>query len=703
MPAFFLKGSLSSALLGLGSPGLMLMGTGAKLLGTAEIDLDFVPTNFLVERAVEGPQVLISWGNPSNATAYPYRYELRRGARYFPLRKKDGFLVQSGTADGDIKISDRASMLSGQIYYYSLFVEDTSQVESPPGDEPWYTHPAIQGHTLSIETGYWRTRMFDLLPNIFRIMDGRPDLGGLFGQTKLAEVTGTALTGRESEVFNFGEDSSVPQGQLQRFLKLPGVMFDEARRLIEHHIKDLTAAQAHPHLLRFLASNIGWVLNEEVPLRSQRLEVDSAVHYYKRKTSAAGIETQAKSSGGVHGAYASEVRDSVLLTNDPSKAQGSHDVGRSVVQLPTADALVVSSANAPNLLSKRPLAMQFFGGRGATGYPPGHVFFAYAEDTPDTRQMMLFPGEFTVEFWLRVNQWPQVPSSTPAIPTSNVEVEASVVGASYQSGATGLFTLYLRTIRDTVGNEIHTLDVETGAFAGPSRILHIPEIQGGIVPGEAAHVSVSRRVLKGPGFGSPLPSPEAVDTEWTVYVNGTAYEAVQRESGDHFLSTLGGTDAIFVGPEATISTAQHRSDFVIDQLRCWRVARTAAELLAAYGSKVNGHSPGMVVHAMFDDNQVVPALDGLATADVVQDTSSVEGHGGYSSPTSAVASPLSRAGDAARYVGPVADDPFIVDNIDDELRRRDRQQGMREGFVVSEKFHLRRVRLNAFTSRRRNG
>src|SRR5262245_28967029 len=123
MPAFTLRGGATSGFLGFASCGLSLIGTGSTLFGSAEIDLNFVPRDFSVVRAAEGPQILISWTDPIEETASPFEYQLRRAPYWYPKNLEDGDLVSSGTSSGDRVISDR-DVIADQVYHYTLFVND---------------------------------------------------------------------------------------------------------------------------------------------------------------------------------------------------------------------------------------------------------------------------------------------------------------------------------------------------------------------------------------------------------------------------------------------------------------------------------------------------------------------------------------------------------------------------------------------------
>ena len=710
MPAFVLIGASSSARLGLSGLGLMKLGTNSVLLGRAEIDLDFVPTEFTVRRAAEGPQLLISWSDPISASAYPYEYQLRRGSSFFPRTISHGDLVDSGTSDGDVVVSDRTNLLADRVYYYTLFVKDPTQSSSPSADPAWFTHPAIQGHSLAIQTGYWRNKLYDLLPNIYRVMDTRPDLGGLFGQSKIGTTSGASTGDRPFEAFNFSESQHERQGQLKRFLKLPGVILDEVRRLVEYHTKDLDPRTVHGFMLELLAGNIGWETGNGIPLLSSRLETANAVHFYKTKGTAGGLEDQASASAVTDRVWAAEPRTAVLLTTTTTKDFGEHHAGEDRLGLPTNDTLVETGSNAPGLLNKGARALQFFGGRGSVTYDPGYLLYQYGEDTPDTRAAMVYPGEFTVEFWIRVNRWPKFntelsfyySASDPVIPVSSDQhSHAAVIIQSYGTVAKALYRIDLHTTRQaTTGAESHALIVRSGAVGDhDTTVMILPEAEGTLYEGNSVHIALTRKVTLGPGG---IPSPEPDDTLWSLYVNGSLYDSVSRPTGDSFASSVTAADAIAVGSVAPLAATIHGGDYVIDQLRAWRVARTAAQIAEYYDSAINPHYPNLTLYSGFDDTQNAPELDGTVQLGVAVDTSSVEGDAAYVSPSAAIASPLSRAGDPPRHVGAVAPDKLATSGYYDEVRRRDEIIGMREGFVVSEQHHLRSVRLRIHPSKHRH-
>jgi hypothetical protein len=173
-------------------------------------------------------------------------------------------------------------------------------------------------------------------------------------------------------------------------------------------------------------------------------------------------------------------------------------------------------------------------------------------------------------------------------------------------------------------------------------------------------------------------------------------------------------DAIVVGPPT--SGEVNESDFVVDELRVWRIDRdtsttsedyagpalTSPVFLPDYAKTVDSFRPNLVLHARFNDSQSpVPNRSGdQYQTNVVLDTSSVAGHGDYARPGSV--SPTISHGTAPSYVAPVLPDPHVKLNLYDEIRRRSRLVGVREGYVTGTTHHLRRARLRALVNRRQS-
>jgi phage tail-like protein len=682
MPAFAFRGSSSSALLGLGAPGLMELGTGASLLGTAEIDLDFLPQDFSARRGAEGPQVLVSWGNPRSADAYPYEYQLRRGARFPPLRIADGILVSSGTASAAVVVRDDGDELAaGEVHHYTLFVKDPTQSESPEGDPAWFTHPKIQVAIEAFSTGYFKQRLFDLLPGIIRTMDSRPDLGGLFGQEVLETQIASASSDRALERFNVNESQTAAQGQLQRFLKIASLPLDELRRLIDRHVPNLNPHTVRPDFLRFLSSNVGLTLNTELALRSQRLEASNVVHFYRNRGIREGLESHGRAVGGVRSATMADRRDHALLTTRGEKRFGRHHVGRDLVGTPSRDFLLTDEGEAPSALSGRPKALLMDAGRN--NIPTGRVQFPFSGDTPASRPRVLYPGAFTIEMWLRVDRWPTI--ETSSFPLVGEEVETDVFRIGYATETKTLAGVRLRTTRHApTGHESHEIVVVAGSVGSEEEVFLLSDVDHEIALGRDLHIAVTRSVLF-----HPDDSPEPDDTTWALLLNSAEVDSVDRPSGDSFDDSYDlSTDGFFVGTDTPAGEA-----WVMDDLRCWRVARTQAEIEAHYLGRVNEDSPNLVLLATMD--RIVEEDAGP----LVMDHSSVNASASYLPPPDT--SPAT-SGTQPTWAWPAAPDPFETEHHYDEVGRRTTGLGMREAFVTGDRNHLRRSDLVVRPGRRFN-
>jgi len=944
--------------MGLASNGVCNLGVGSALLGVAEIDPGFIPQNFRVAPAAEGPQVLVSWSNPTNSLAHPFEYQLRRDVFGFPRRLDSGYLVSSGSSSGDVVLSDiiPSASAEGQVYHYSLFIKDPQPEESPVVDAPWFTDVHMQGHAVVRVTGYWKDKLFNLLPSLYRSIDLRPDLGGT-GLKKLSQTTGTASTGRLGEVFNASEDSSVLQGQLQRFLKIVGLSLDEIRGLIDHHPKNLLPEHVDPHLMLYLAKNFAWESVSGIPTENRRSELLNAVSFHKRKITGAAAEGMIERGTNTLSASSSEVRDSVFLTTKAPKEFGSHIIGRDLVGFPSSDILMVTGrpdaaasatvtivdadgvfdlvggltstitivttdktaitatahasvttttdTNSPTftvVLDDPPMspldsppssptygpehliadelatclnanskltatsavgsadvvisqvdagvagntpivifdtadvgitATAFSGGSdiqvdnpasltnrprgllidsGANSYETGFYLFPFGGDTPDSRLKMIDPGEFTVEFWLRVVRWPTLGASVDLVPSSDQVASQDVMGVTYSDLSRSLVRVALRTIRSTsTGAEIHQLAVLTGAYDSEDYVFSLNEAGGHLKEGEDVHVAVSRKVDDGSpvasgtvtitSFGNVLDeSPASITlvatdgtvitatgddstttttdtnfptfdvagnnddtatnlatclnansrlsasavgavvtitqavaglsgataisisdpvspglsktdfafptegntTTWSLYLNGAQVgDSVAKPSGDWFDNTagLGGSSVVLGSPDLDGirigGTGNAGAGFVIDEFRCWRVARSSADISGFYNTYLNSHYPNLVVHSRMDRSDRL-AGGSAAGLPAILDTSSVASDGVFHVTTESPS-----VGHYPSYVSPAAPNPFSRDDLDDGLRRRSRQRGMREGFVASRRFHLRRVRMLVFPGRRK--
>jgi hypothetical protein len=125
----------------------------------AAVDLSNVIRRFEVDRAYEGPQVLLEWEFYDDSLIAEFKIMKKEGA--YPLTINDGVLVVFGNnsgAHGDLEVK------GGVIYYYTLFVKLA-------GQSSFVFDKVSLGKAMAIETGYYQDVLWKLTPQVYRIRD----------------------------------------------------------------------------------------------------------------------------------------------------------------------------------------------------------------------------------------------------------------------------------------------------------------------------------------------------------------------------------------------------------------------------------------------------------------------------------------------------------------------------------------------------
>jgi len=120
-------------------------------------------SDFLVQRAYEGAQVLLTWV-PPDAVNYTELRILRTKAMW-PASVDSAALVMTDTPPFSLtEFSDRQATPL-EVAYYKLFQRRAS-------DDAWETSDLLQGKVLVLETGYFAEKMWALLPQLYHTTDG---------------------------------------------------------------------------------------------------------------------------------------------------------------------------------------------------------------------------------------------------------------------------------------------------------------------------------------------------------------------------------------------------------------------------------------------------------------------------------------------------------------------------------------------------
>ncbi len=115
--------------------------------------------SFNVTYPLEGPQVLLKWEFVDDALIAEFK--IVKKELMFPLHINDGILVvhnKISGAFGDLDVKN------GVIYYYTMFIRPVAGLN--------YLFSGLSmGKVLALKTGYYEDKLWELLPEIYRIND----------------------------------------------------------------------------------------------------------------------------------------------------------------------------------------------------------------------------------------------------------------------------------------------------------------------------------------------------------------------------------------------------------------------------------------------------------------------------------------------------------------------------------------------------
>lgn len=309
-----------------------------------------LPARFVARRAYEGPQNYVEWDLPP-AGGLVAEMKLVRRLNGFPRTFTDPLatVLWSGPVQANT-YSDMA-VTSETTYYYKLFciLIDGTVVSSA----------LHQGLVITLPTGFFAEKLWALTPEFDKNADKRKDLNY---ETKRALVEGSGAT---EEVFNLGEDGSLAKGQLRRFLKVFGPLFDEAKGLIDVLINQLDFDASTITNLTFLAQTLGLDLNTELSPEKARNEARQQIAYLKLKGTKPGLIARLRSVSDAQPTI-TEQFNNILISNDPDRTSLKFDAAE------------VQGINSPNDVIFR-----------SVGYPDVapfwlwfNVFMDLADDLP---------------------------------------------------------------------------------------------------------------------------------------------------------------------------------------------------------------------------------------------------------------------------------------------------------------------------------
>jgi len=260
-------------------------------------------TNVLIRRAIEGPQLVLTWTNPDDAGLSDI--EIRRGTNGFPESITDGISVYvdvSPTPSADGAFADVA--VDGQVtYYYTIFAKVTAV---------WYHDYTTQKREFPLDSREFHLRLWNALPQIYRSKDTETLQKALLAQTV------------DNEEWNYWEDQIEKYGQLYRFLKVFGVPFGIARELVKYFEVFYDIYNVRDDLLPYLANLIGFELFGGMSLQRQRFLIANAVELYRIRGTMDGAEQFAESNFLAEIQFV-EFRNNILESNNVDLISVSDD------------------------------------------------------------------------------------------------------------------------------------------------------------------------------------------------------------------------------------------------------------------------------------------------------------------------------------------------------------------------------------------
>jgi len=227
---------------------------------------EYLVRNLTVEATVEGPQILISFTNPTISNFL--KVHIVRKLRSYPLSPTDGVKVYEGT--GNV-FSDR-NIVGGQCYYYTVFVElDDGSI--------YYDVNFSTGFAISFSTGNMPDYAYESTVRHYKISDSKTP-------SRILEEVQTD----KGDYVNINEETD--KHQLQRYFKTTKVEFDRIKSLIEYSPTLLDIDNCPEYILPYISQFLGVDFNADIPIEARRAELKNIIGIYKTKGTPDSITNQ---------------------------------------------------------------------------------------------------------------------------------------------------------------------------------------------------------------------------------------------------------------------------------------------------------------------------------------------------------------------------------------------------------------------------
>jgi hypothetical protein len=265
--------------------------TGDSKVLTFPVELDnnfpdageILPSSFSVERTLEGPQILIEWGDIENTEAIGSITIVRRTQRY-PNSVNDGEVVFSGNPESGFYNDLDAE--PNKYYFYKLFSRRLI-------DNKYVSSDDHQGFDITYQSGYFNDFMYEeLLPPSFRIDDHENA-----EKKNLFEPVDEYTDPDEHDIINHIEDGEF-EPQLKRIMKTISRQFDQIKELIDQLSVITNIDKTGPKEVKEMAKLFSINLNTELSLEEQRNNIKRGVEKVKNKGTESGIEDDTVTSTG---------------------------------------------------------------------------------------------------------------------------------------------------------------------------------------------------------------------------------------------------------------------------------------------------------------------------------------------------------------------------------------------------------------------
>ena len=233
--------------------------------------VDRIVQNLVARRGLEGPQIILTWGKPTDYTIVT-RMKIVRKMGSYPVDENDGNIVLD-TVDSTLEYFTDFPGFAPEFYYYKIFTEYVGA---------WYSGIQAEAYEVAIDTkSEKQDKFFRELAEINRVYDkARYGSGQLALQPQWLD---------QFEKMMLGETGTVDQGELQRFLKLFNLFFNEPLALtraiatrdglgIIHDVN-----RSAPKYLNLIAALYGWRYNWDLPVDAARAEVKGLPDLYRKK------------------------------------------------------------------------------------------------------------------------------------------------------------------------------------------------------------------------------------------------------------------------------------------------------------------------------------------------------------------------------------------------------------------------------------